>query len=128
MQIEEQPGKISIYNPGKVDAVHFAQGVRRLKAAFPKLQKSWFDLLDEMLDEVNFSNQKFKDAVMHLIKTCPYPEPTLASLLNYDKTVKSFTYEEVLEHNNRFPNTMRNFKEIEKGKWIRCEDEKLFSP
>ena len=40
---------------------------------------------------------KFKDAVLNLIKTCPYPEPTIANVLGYDKKVKIYTHQELMQ-------------------------------
>lgn len=119
--------EISLYKPGKVDPQTWAIGSKMLINAFPKLPIEWFDLLKSLISEENFSNQKFLDSVRHLIKTCPYPEPTIANLLSYDKTVKSHTYEEILEINSKYPDSMKYFKRLNSGKWVRIEDAEKYN-
>lgn len=86
---------VSIYKQGKVSAEAFAHGTKKIQDAFPKLPATWFKLLDQMIDEEGFSEEKFRDAVNSLIKNCVYPEPAIANLLSYDKTVKTYTYSEL---------------------------------
>lgn len=94
-QLETRDNEISIYRPGKVSAESFAHGSKKIQDAFPKLHSGWFKILDQMLDEEKFSEEKFRDAVNCLIKYCVYPEPTIANILSFDKTIKVFTYQEL---------------------------------
>lgn len=68
--------------------------------AFPKLPGGWYSILEEMLDDEQFSNDRLNDAVKNLIKVCQYPEPTVANLLSYDKKIKLYTYENLLSMSN----------------------------
>lgn len=96
-QLETKSNELSIYKSGKVSAETFAYGVKKIKDAFPKLPASWFLVLDEMVDEEKFSEERFKDAVNSLIKNCVYPEPTIANIISFDRTVKVYTYHELME-------------------------------
>ena len=113
---------LSIYKDDKIDQFSFAIGMKDLKSAFPRLSADWFDLLKKRVIDNGFTKKRFFDAVNYTIDNSPYPEPAIAQILNYDKKIKTFTYDEVLDHNNRFPNSMKDFKKLNNGKWIRIED------
>lgn len=102
ISVNRENNELSVYKSGKVDAETFAHGVKKIKAAFPRLSNQWFDLLDEMIDQSGFTNERFKDAVYDLIKNCVYPEPTIANLLSFDKKIKIFTYKESLEYGQKY--------------------------
>ena len=78
-----------------------------LKRAFPKLPEGWYKLLEEMIDEEKFTDQRFTDAVKNLIKNCLYPEPTIANILSFDKMSKLYTYNELLEISKDYSNENR---------------------
>ena len=69
----------------------------KIKMAFPRLQNNWFSLLREILTEEKFSDPRLIDATSNLIKTCLFPEPTIANLISYDKKTKLLTYKEMTE-------------------------------
>lgn len=92
--------QLSIYAKGKVSAECLAKNIVKLKMAFPKLPGGWYSILEEMLDDEQFSNDRLNDAVKNLIKVCQYPEPTVANLLSYDKKIKLYTYENLLSMSN----------------------------
>lgn len=94
---EIKSNEISIYKSGKVSAETFAYGSKKIQDAFPKLHAGWFKILDQMIDEEKFSEERFRDAVNFLIKNCIYPEPTIANIISFDKTVKVFTISELKE-------------------------------
>ena len=116
MPQEEKSGsqEVSLYKPGEVSAEAFAHGARRIKDAFPKLPANWYSVLEEMIDEERFDDLKFKDAVINLIKTCPYPEPTIANILGYDKKVRIYSYQELLEKHNKdhYPGTKFSMDQV----------------
>ena len=89
---------VSIYGKGKVCGEAFAQGCKRIRAAFSKLPDGWYSVLDEMLDVEGFTDKRFKDAVFNLIKCCKYPEPTIAEIIGFDHSFKLYTYYEMLEY------------------------------
>jgi hypothetical protein len=67
-----------------------------LKAVFPKLPSGWFDVLERMIDEEGFTNQRLIDATKQLIRTCEFPEPSLARIIGFDRSVKIHTYNDLL--------------------------------
>jgi hypothetical protein len=104
---ERLKSEISLYGEGKVSASGFALNIVKLKRAFPKLPDGWYTILEEMLDEEKFTDQRLTDAVNHLIKTSIYPEPTIANLLTFDRKAKIWTYEEALAFSNDFSTERR---------------------
>lgn len=60
-----------------------------------------------MLDEEKFTDKKLTDAVKNLIKTCQYPEPTIANILGYDKRIKAYTWDELAIISNNYSPGMR---------------------
>ena len=98
-EITTDTNKLSLYKNDKVTPEVLAQCFITLKKAFPKLTKGWYDILEEMLIDESFSNERLIDATKNLVRTCQYPEPTIANMLSFNKEVKIFTYSEVCEHN-----------------------------
>ena len=98
-QLEKaKKNEISIYRDGSVKATTLMACVSELKKAFPKLPIGWYDVLERMLDEEGFTNQRLIDATKALIRTCPYPEPAIANIIGFDKNVKVYSYNDLLEH------------------------------
>lgn len=89
--------QISVYGFGNVSAEVFAECVSDIKKSFPKLSKEWYDVLEKMLDEEGFTDERLKDATKAMIRTCEYPEPTIAKIIGFDKMIKVYTYYELLE-------------------------------
>jgi hypothetical protein len=105
---KKQRGELSLYSYGKVTTAVFIECVSEIKKSFPKLPNGWYDVLEKMLDEEKFSNERFIDATKSLIKNCVYPEPTIANIIGYDKTIKVYTYNDLLEHSKDFAPSTRS--------------------
>ena len=60
-----------------------------------------------MIDEEKFTDRRLDDAIKNLVKTCLYPEPTIASVLSYDRLCKLWTYDEALAYSNDFSTDRR---------------------
>lgn len=71
------------------------KNVAKVKASFPALPQAFFDILLERVKAKGFSNERLTDAVNHVIDTCQYPTPTLASFLSFDRRIKMITYAEL---------------------------------
>lgn len=108
LQPLQKNSELSLYTDDKLDQMTFAHGMKRIKQAFPKLPADWYDLLKERCKEKNFTKQQFYDAVNNLVDTCVYPEPTIAQILNWNQTVESFTYQEILDFTKTFSPRERN--------------------
>jgi predicted GNAT superfamily acetyltransferase len=66
-----------------------------LKQAFPQLPVGFYNILHDMIRDDGFSDSRLVDAVKHVIKTCVYPTPTIAQIVNFDRRIKLHTYGEV---------------------------------
>lgn len=93
---KKQNAQLSVYGQGKVSTETFALCTIDIKKAFPKLPISWYDVLESMLNEERFTNERLIDATKSLIKNCQYPEPTLANIISFDKTIKVYLWDELL--------------------------------
>lgn len=96
-QLEKcKENKLSIYRTGKVSVESLAQGIKFIRGSKPELSNDWYDVLEIMLDQNGFTDQRFKDAVQVMISTCVYPKPSHADILSYDKFIDAYTWEELL--------------------------------
>ena len=99
----QDKNEISVYKSGAVSPDVLASGIKMIAQSFPKLTKGWYEVLKEMMKDEGFNDNRFSDAVKSLIKNCPYPEPTIANIIGYDKTVKVFTYSDLqLKHKDAY--------------------------
>src|SRR3990167_8002523 len=99
--------EVSRYGYGEVSTEILAKCFILIKKSFPKLPDGWYDVLEKMLDVEKFTDQRLTDATMNLIKTCQYPEPTIANIINYDKTKKIYTADDILQITKDFSVDMR---------------------
>lgn len=99
--------ELSIYGEGKVSAEALAACFVTIKKAFPKLSIGWYEILEEALDDENFTDQRLLDATKNLVKTCVYPEPTIANLIGFDKKVELMSYNDILKHTENFSDEAR---------------------
>jgi hypothetical protein len=99
---KQDKNEISIYKSGSISPEILGSGIKMITQAFPKLPTGWYSVLKEMLKDEGFNDNRFSDAVRSLIKNCPYPEPTIANVISYDKTLKVYTYTELLEHSKDY--------------------------
>jgi hypothetical protein len=101
-------------------AVHIA----RLKIAFPKMERHFFDILAERIVDNDFTEKRLEDAVNYIIDNFPYKELNVADIIKFDRKIKLYTGNEFVNaqmngiHPSRF-----QIKEIEGVKfWILKED------
>ncbi len=71
--------------------------MKDLHEAFPRLSEGWFSVLSARLKAEAFSGERLTAAVDDLIKTCEYPEPTIARVLAFDRKVTLLDYEAMCE-------------------------------
>ena len=64
------------------------------KKTFPGLPIEFYEVWQERLELTIFRDDRLKDAVAHVIRTCEYPMPTIAKFLSYDRKIKLHTYNE----------------------------------
>jgi len=84
--------EISIYNGNTISDEAIVKYSIKIRSAFPALPPEYYDVLLEMAKEERFTDERFRDAVHHVIKTCIYPAPTIAQFISFDKRFKVYTY------------------------------------
>jgi len=55
----------------------------------------FIDLLTESLKRNGFTDERFTDAVNYVIDNCRYPKPSIADFVSYDRSVKTYTHEQI---------------------------------
>ena len=68
---------------------------KKLIAAFPEVTTDFVILLTERLIENQFTSQRVRDAINHVIDTSPYKRPMVADIISWDKKVRLYTYDDV---------------------------------
>ncbi len=91
-QIEKD--EISLYR-GELTAKCVVESTAKIAKAFPQLTPGFYDMLMERIKEKGFCDERLKDAVSFVIDNCPYPTPTLANFVSFDRTLKIKTYDEM---------------------------------
>jgi hypothetical protein len=86
---------ISVYE-GVLTIPCIAENMKAIELSFPQLDPGFYDILTKLIKEDGFTDQRLTDAVKHLIKTCVYPTPTIANILNFDKRMKLNTYNDMV--------------------------------
>ena len=87
---------LSLYS-GELTPKVVSESMAELKAAFPALPAEFFVMLSRRVKDNEFSDERLKDSVRHVIDTCVYPSPTIAQFIGFDKKVRLFTYYEMCE-------------------------------
>ena len=112
LKLTPENREVSLYGEGKVSPECLALNIVKLKDAFPKLENGWYRQLQRFLETERFTDNRFNDAVENLIKTCLYPEPTIATVLGWDKKIKSYTWNELGEISKDYsPDARKKFWE-----------------
>jgi hypothetical protein len=89
--------EISLYKGNIISDESIVRYSVKIRKAFPSLPPGFYDILLEMAKEEGFTDERFRDAVHHVIKTCIYPTPSIAQFISFDKRVQTFTYEQMLK-------------------------------
>ena len=74
----------------------------RILKAFPKFDKNQLEILKERFKELKFTDKRILDAVNNVIDTYQGWDklPNLANFLQFDKTERLYTHNELLEKLN----------------------------
>jgi hypothetical protein len=116
-------GGISIYTD-KLTKEGIKTNCLRVFAAFSSLDPMFTDLLTESLQRNKFTDARLTDAVNHVIDNFKYPKPSVADFVSYDKKIKVYRYDEMV--NNSFDflrfKKVRLSDEQSKPLWVRLED------
>ena len=86
---------------GELTPINVTENMKKILIAFPTLKKEYFDLLMKLVKEKGFSDERLNDAVIHVICTCIYPQPTIANFLSYDMPIKIYNYMQIVTKVNQ---------------------------
>jgi len=129
----QQEDEISIYKGHLTDS-NIVIELAKAKIAFPVLPVDFFTLLSDRLKANHFTDERLHDAIAHVIDTCPYPTPTIANFISFDKKFKVFTFEEMLKklddygQDKKFWDSYKSiqFSDREKRVWVHIDDIKRY--
>lgn len=115
---KENSFEISVYRDGltKKGIVEMSMKIQR---AFPNLEPDFFNIFSDRIKANKFTDNRLKDAVEHVIDTCVYPTPTIAQFISFDKHVKLYTYEDVLEMNKLHGKVFGTYRPVKVGKAVK---------
>lgn len=86
---------VSLYTDERAKPREIAEAMARLKAAFPRMEAVFFNVLAERLAATGFTAERLRDAVNHVIDTHPYAELRAADIMQHDRRLRLYTYGEV---------------------------------
>lgn len=117
--------EISIYT-GQLTTQGWINGISKIKKSFPSLPKDFYEILLDRIKIHGFSDERFLDAIDHVIDTCKFPMPTIASFIDFDEKIKIINYEEMIEKVHEIGDTFnRIYTWIDyngSSAWIRNDD------
>ncbi len=101
--------EISIYQNGQLTKESFAKDTARILQAFPKMPIEMFNLLKDRFKENNFTDERLKDSVSHVIDTYQGWDklPNIANFIQFDKKIKIYTNQELLEITKDYSSELR---------------------
>jgi hypothetical protein len=113
---------LSVYAPVQTTLCIIEQ-VKRIKLAFPSLPEGFYDMLTDRIKDLQLPDQQLIDAVNNLIDTCVYPHPTIANILTWKKSIKLYSYKDIVKLVNEYGvNVWDNYKRV-----IIADSDKLFA-
>ena len=128
-EVSELKGDISIYT-GVLTLPVIAKSVAKIKKSFPALPEGFYEILSNRIKENGFSDQRLIDAVNNVVDNCPYPQPTIAQFISFDKKIKTFTYHQIVrlvEDGDNMENYQSfQFKDRPVREWIHKNDVALY--
>lgn len=122
-----QSNELSVYKD-KLTTKGVITNVAKIKKAFPALPMGFYEVFDERLKANSFTDERLKDAIANVIDTCPYPTPTIAQFISFDKKIKLNSYEDMVKKTFEFGSEIWNsykmikFPEREKPVWIHIDE------
>ena len=110
--------EISVYKD-QLTTPEIIQSTIRLKKAFPTLSKEFFDIFSERIKENNFTDNRLKDSINHVIDNCIYPQPTIAQFITYDKKVKLYNHNDIVKMLSDNPDSFKSYRPVKVNKLSR---------
>lgn len=94
-ELTVQTESISLYTDDPAGVKDIIKAATVIKKSFPSLPQGFYDILGDRIRANNFTAQRLRDAVTHVIDNCVYPTPTIANFISFDRTLKFKTHEEM---------------------------------
>ena len=88
--------EISIYR-GILTSQCIAHEIEKIQVSFPTLSETFFNILGERLVINKFNDARLKAAIGFVIDNFKYNTPKIADIIGFDKCVKIYRYDDVLE-------------------------------
>jgi hypothetical protein len=123
--------EISIYK-GELTLNNIAQCTARIKKSFPALPVGFYEVFAERIKANGFTDDRLQDAVANVIDTCPYPTPTIANFISFDKTIKIYHYHQMIKMADELGKEIWNsympvkFPDRAKLVWVHVDDIKKY--
>lgn len=93
--MQKDCNEISIYSGVPATRDQIKSEVKKLTAAFPEVTSDFIILLAERISDNEFTAQRVKDAINHVIDNSPYKRPSIADIISFDRKIKLHTYSEI---------------------------------
>ena len=91
----DNTSEISIYSGPVANESEIESEVNKLVAAFPDVKNDFLIVLVERMIDKNFTKERVKEAINHVIDTNPYKRPSIADIISFDRKIKLYTYSEI---------------------------------
>lgn len=105
--------EISIYSGSVANEMEIKSEVKKLMAAFPEVSSDFLIVLVERMIDKNFTKERVKEAINHVIDTNPYKRPSIADIISFDRKIKVYTYSEISSKCYPGYSAFDNFEKIE---------------
>lgn len=102
---------LSVYS-GELTLQTVIEQNMQIKRAFPNLPNDWYDVFQSRITENGFTDERLIDAVNYVIDNCPYPTPTIAQFIQFDKKIPVKTHKQLLEMLNEDRNIFNRYQAI----------------
>jgi len=107
--IVNSKNEISAYKD-ELTLVGIKTNCAKILAAFSGVEQSFTILLTESLKRNKFTDERLTDAVNFVIDNCKYPKPSISDFIQFDKKVKLYTHNEVI---NTLYSDFENYKAVD---------------
>jgi hypothetical protein len=105
---------MSVYS-GQLTKQVIAESAMKIRGAFPSLPLPFFDVFADRIKDNQFTDERLKASINHVIDNCVYPSPTIAQFLSYDKRVKLYSYNDMLKMTETNAKAFEQYKSVRIG-------------
>lgn len=94
-QLSKNKNAISLYTDDLTEE-GIVEACANLVVIYPDLNDSFLKIFGRLAKKQGFTNQRLIDSVENTILNCPYKKPSISEILNFDRTLSIFTYNDIL--------------------------------